>query len=141
MTKHNAAAEALRARVRRQVDALHAEGYLTIADAALALGVDRHTVTRMIGDGRLHATRYEDRPVTRAEWIDEVPCSRKAASAWRREHGWLSVAEAAELLGITRQTLNIRIQRGQQPAVRAGADTPTPGAWLIRTEDVVRRAA
>ncbi|BBX31966.1 hypothetical protein MMAGJ_12480 [Mycolicibacterium mageritense] len=46
------------------------------------------------------------------------------------------MAEAAAELGITRQALNVRIQRGQQVTVRAGADTPTPGAWLIRAEDV-----
>ncbi|CPR69773.1 helix-turn-helix domain-containing protein [Mycobacteroides abscessus] len=139
MTKTDHAAEALRARFRREEDALHAAGYLTIADAMELLGVARFTVNRMIGDGRLRVERVDDRVVTRREWIDEVPCSRKAASAWRREHGWLSVAEAAELLGITRQALNVRIQRGHQPAVRAGADTPTPGAWLIRVEDVGQR--
>ncbi|MBU8820420.1 hypothetical protein KL864_31580 [Mycolicibacterium goodii] len=51
------------------------------------------------------------------------------------------MAEAAELLGITRQALNVRIGRGAQAAVRAGADTPTPGAWLIRREDVGQRRA
>ncbi|WP_458317908.1 helix-turn-helix domain-containing protein [Mycolicibacterium brisbanense] len=141
MTPSARAAEALRARFRRQVDALHAEGYLTITDAALALGVDRHTVARMISDGRLHATRVEDRLVTRREWIDEVPRSRKSAEAWRREHGWLSAAEAAAELGITRQALNVRISKGTQLAVRAGADTPVPGAWLISVEDVQRHAA
>lgn len=140
MTNPNRAAEALRARFRRQVDALRAEGYVTIADAALALGVDRHTVTRMIADGRLHATRVDDRTVTRREWISE-PRTRKTAAQWRREHGWLSVAEAAKMLGITRQALNVRIQRGQQSAVRAGDGTPVPGAWLIRAEDVLQRPA
>ena len=43
--------------------------------------------------------------------------------------------------GITRQALQVRITRGQQPAVRAGDGTPVPGAWLIRKSDVVHHAA
>ncbi|MCP2622056.1 excisionase family DNA-binding protein [Mycolicibacterium smegmatis] len=136
-----AAAAGLRARIRREEAALHAEGYVTIDDAAALLNMHRDTVTRMIVDGRLRATRIEDRTVTRQEWIDAVPRSRKDAALWRREHGWLSVAEAAAGLGITRQALNVRISKGTQPAVRAGAGTPTPGAWLIRAGDVQRRAA
>lgn len=141
MTTHDAAAEALRARFRREEEALHDAGYLTVADAMELIGVARYTVSRMIGDGRLRVVRYEHRWVTRPEWIDAVPRTRKDAAAWRRENGWLSVAEAAELIGITRQALNVRIRRGTQEAVRAGADTPTPGTWLIRVEDVQRRAA
>ncbi|WP_078315394.1 helix-turn-helix domain-containing protein [Mycobacterium sp. D16Q16] len=141
MTKHDPAAEALRARFRREEAALHAEGYLTVADAAALLNVHRDTVSRMIGDGRLQATRVEDRVVTRHEWIDAAPRTSHGAAAWRREHGWLSVAEAAAELGITRQALNVRITRGTQPAVRAGAGTPVPGAWLIRAADVEGRAA
>lgn len=45
---------------------------------------------------------------------------------------------AAAALEITRQALNTRIQRGLQAAVRAGADAPNPGAWLIRQEDAFR---
>ncbi|MDO2981377.1 MULTISPECIES: helix-turn-helix domain-containing protein [Mycobacteriaceae] len=141
MTAYDRAAEALRARFRREEAALHAEGYVTIDNAAALLGVSRNTVNRMINDGRLRATRIEDRTVTRQEWVDAVPRSRKDAALWRREHGWLSVAEAAAGLGITRQALNVRISKGTQPAVRAGAGTPTPGAWLIREADVRRRAA
>ena len=70
-----------------------------------------------------------------------MTCSRKSAAQWRRANGWLSVAEAAELLGITRQAMNVRINRGTQPAVCAGADTPTSGAWLIRVADVHRQVA
>lgn len=141
MTAYDRAAEGLRARFRREEAALHAEGYLTIADAVELLDVHRDTVIRMIGDSRLQAVHYEHRWVTRREWIDAVPRSRKAAAEWRREHGYLSVAEAAAELGITRQALQVRITRGTQTAVRAGADTPTPGAWLIRAEDVQRRVA
>ncbi|WP_158167429.1 helix-turn-helix domain-containing protein [Mycolicibacterium smegmatis] len=135
------AAEGLRARFRREEAALHDAGYLTVADAVELLGVARFTVNRMINDGRLQAVRYEHRWVTRPEWIDAVPAGRKSAAAWRREHGFLSVSEAAAELGITRQALNVRISRGQQRAVRAGADTPVPGAWLIRAEDVIQRRA
>lgn len=141
MTPSDRAADALRARFRREEEALHAEGYLTIADTMELLGVARFTVNRMIKDGRLHAVRFEDRIVTRPEWVAAVPRSRKAAAEWRRKHGWLSTAEAAELAGITTQAMNVRIRKGQQAAVRAGADAPTPGVWLIRAEDVRGRVA
>ena len=60
---------------------------------------------------------------------------------WRRVNGRLSTAEAAAELGITRQALRVRINRGTLPAVRAGADAPVPGMWLIREEDVQPRQA
>lgn len=205
MTAYDPAAEALRARFRREEAALHAEGFVTVAEAMEGLGVSRNAVNRMIGDGRLQAVRWEHRWVTRPEWIDEVPrrgdvgmltvteaaaqagvhretvrlairdrrlraaaptpgrgyaidpddfaaweprrprlgpvARTAAAKAWRRANGWLSVTEAAELLGITSQALSGRIRKGQQTAVRADDDAPTPGAWLIHVEDVVRRGA
>lgn len=156
MTPADRAAEGIRARFAREEAALHAEGYLTVADAAALLGVGRDTVTRMISDGRLHSTRWEDRTVTRREWIDEMPPGRRApatpprsaqaerhraAAAWRRERGWLSVREAAELAGITQEGMNVRIRKGTQAAVRAGDGTPIPGMWLIREEDVQPRRA
>ncbi|ODQ95539.1 helix-turn-helix domain-containing protein [Mycolicibacterium holsaticum] len=54
------AADALRGRFRRQVDALHAEGYMTFDEAAAELGVARYTAQRMVADGRL-----------RVEWVDD----------------------------------------------------------------------
>ncbi|WP_079620141.1 excisionase family DNA-binding protein [Mycobacteroides abscessus] len=140
MTPSDRAADALRARFAREKEQLHADGYLTIDDAAALLGAHRDTVSRMISDGRLSSTRVDDRVVTRQEWIDAVPDSRRTAAQWRRRHGYLSTAEAAAELRITRQALQVRIQRGQQLAVRAGADAPVPEAWLIRAEDVGRAA-
>lgn len=202
MTAYDRAAEGLRARFRREEAAIRAEGYLTIDDAAALLGVHRDTVSAMIRSGRLRATRWEDRQVTRAEWVAQahrgrrphrrvsegyltaveaaervgvhpitvrrairdghLPATtlersgcygiapadlaawaplRNPAVAWRRQHGYLSAAEAAAELGITPQSLTMRIRKGTQTAVRAGADTPTPGAWLIRREDVGRQTA
>lgn len=200
MTPSARAAEGLRARFAREEEQLHSGGYLTVTDAAEMLGVHRDTISRMISDGRLHATRWEDRTVTRREWVAQahrghrprrrvpdgyltaveaaervgvrpitirraihdgyLPATarsggyvialadlhtwaprRNPAVAWRRAHGWLSAAEAAELLGITPQAVTLRIRKGRQKAVRAGADAPVPGAWLIRAEDVQRRAA
>lgn len=129
-------------------------GMLTITEAAERAGVHHGTVRAAIRDGRLPAVApdwpngYGIRPEDLDAW---TPRARKpstaaatrneAAASWRREHGYLSTAEAAELLGITRQALQVRIARVQQEAVRAGADTPTPGAWLIRAEDVQHPAA
>lgn len=151
MTAADRAAEGIRARFAREAEQLHSEGFLTVDDAAASLGVGRDTVTRMISDGRLHATKVGDRTVTRHEWIDEMRPGRTApstpprsaqaqrhreAAAWRREHGWLSVREAAELAGITPAGMGVRIRKGTQTATRAGDDSPVPGMWLIRKEDV-----
>ena len=51
------------------------------------------------------------------------------------------MAEAAAELDITRQGLQVRIQRGALIAVRAGADATVPRAWLIRAGDVRRDVA
>ncbi|SIH16566.1 excisionase family DNA-binding protein [Mycobacteroides abscessus] len=193
--------------------ASHADGFITVLDAAQLLGVTRLTVDNMISSGRLRAVRRGRRWVTTREWVAGAhrghrprrrvpagmltvneaaehagvhhttirmaikngrlpaikpewpngygidpavlavwaPRTRKpntsaatrneAAAKWRRANGFLSVAEAAAQLGITRQAMQVRITRGQQEAVRAGADAPTPGAWLIREADVPERAA
>ncbi|MCP2622064.1 excisionase family DNA-binding protein [Mycolicibacterium smegmatis] len=135
-------------RPRRRVPA----DMLTITEAAERAGVHHTTVRKAIKDGRLPATTpawpngYGIDPAAVDAW---APHARKpntaaatrseTAASWRRANGYLSVAEAAELLSITRQALQVRITRGQQEAVRAGADTPTPGAWLIREADAPRR--
>jgi excisionase family DNA binding protein len=129
-------------------------GMLTVNEAAERAGVHHTTVRKAIRDGRLPAVApdwpngYGIDPRDLDAW---APHARKprhnlashhtTAAAWRRENGYLSVAEAAELLGITRSALQVRITRGQQAAVRAGADAPVPGAWLIRVEDMQRRVA
>lgn len=129
-------------------------GMLTVTEAAARAGVHHSTVRKAIREGRLSAAKpewpngYGIDPRDLEAW---APHARKpntsaatrhdAAETWRRENGYLSVAEAAAELGITRQALQVRITRGTQTAVRAGADTPTPGAWLIRAEDVQRRVA
>ncbi|NOR99710.1 excisionase family DNA-binding protein [Mycobacteroides abscessus] len=128
---------------------------LTITEAAERTGVHNSTVRAAIRDGRLPAVApewpngYGIDPVALAAWAPHALKPRNAsavaqsiaAKAWRRANGFLSVAEAAEQLGITRQALQVRITRGQQAAVRADADAPTPGAWLIRAEDVQHPAA
>lgn len=156
MTAADRAAEGIRARFAREAEQLHSEGFLTVDDAAALLHVGRDTVTRMTRDGRLHATKVGDRTVTRREWIEEMPPGRtppatpprsaqaerhRAAAAWRRERGWLSVREAASLAGITPAGMTVRIRKGTLPAVRAGDGTPVPGMWLIRAEDVQPRRA
>lgn len=107
------------------------------------MGVHPLTIRRAIRDGHLPATTlkrsgcYGIAPADLDAWAPR----RNPAVAWRREHGYLSVSEAAAELGITPQALTLRSRKGQQKAVRAGAGTPVPGAWLIRPQDVRRRAA
>ncbi|SIJ93931.1 excisionase family DNA-binding protein [Mycobacteroides abscessus] len=137
-------------RPRRRVPA----GMLTVAEAAERAGVHHTTVRAAIKDGRLPAMApewpngYGIDPAAVDAW---APHARKpntsaatrneAAAAWRQVNRFLSVAEAAALLGITRQAMQVRIARVQQEAVRAGVDAPVPGAWLIRETDVPRRAS
>ncbi|OHU33349.1 hypothetical protein BKG79_22355 [Mycobacteroides chelonae] len=135
-------------------ESIHAAGFLTVTDAAERAGVHTGTVRKAIKEGRLAAMKpawpngYGIDPAAVDAW---APHARKpnisaatrheAATAWRRANGYLSTGEAAEMLGITRQAMQVRITRGTQAAVRAGAGTPVPGAWLIRVEDVRGRAA
>lgn len=129
-------------------------GMLTVSEAAERACVHHTTVRKAIRDGRLPAVApdwpngYGIRPEDLAAWAPQLrtpntaaATRNEAADAWRRANGYLSVAEAAELLSITRQALQVRISRGTQAAVRADADTSTPGAWLIRAEDVQHPAA
>lgn len=138
-------------RPRRRVPA----GMLTVTETAERAGVHPVTVRKAIRSGRLTATTptwpdgYGIDPADFAAWAPHArkpntsaATRYKAAAAWRRENGYLSTAEAAAELGITREALRVRITRGTQEAVRAGTDTPVPGMWLIRAEDVrPRRAA
>lgn len=135
-------------RPRRHVPA----GMLTVNEAAERAGVHPVTVRKAIKDGRLAATTptwpdgYGISPDDLDAWAPHARRPRHnlashhaAAAAWRRENSFLSVAEAAELVGITPEALRVRITRGRQEAVRAGADAPVPGAWLIHQQDVVQR--
>ncbi|SRX96077.1 hypothetical protein MSP7336_04352 [Mycobacterium shimoidei] len=127
-------------------------GMLTVSEAAERAGVHHTTIRKAIRDGRLPATTpawpngYGIEPAALAAWASQLrkpnisaATQHAAVASWRRANGYLSVAEAAELLGITRQALQVRISRGTQAALRAGADTPVPGAWLIREADVPER--
>lgn len=129
---------------------------LSIAEASQRSGLSDVTLRRAIRDGRLPATPPTSWPngygiavsdleaFTAAEWAKPVSGFRRmadAAKAWRREHGFLSVPEAAAQLGMSPLALTKRIHAGRAPAVKAPEGSPRPGAWLIRVEDAVRVAA
>lgn len=132
-----------------------AKGLLSVAEASQRSGLSDVTLRRAIRDGRLPATAPDQWPngygiaesdlaaFTAAEAAKPTSGFRRmadAAKAWRREHGYLSTPEAAAAMGMSPLALAKRINDGRVPAVRAPKDSPRPGAWLIRVEDVVRDA-
>ncbi|OTR21365.1 DNA binding domain, excisionase family [Mycobacteroides abscessus subsp. abscessus] len=57
---------------RADLDALHAEGYLTMAEVIERAGVTRGTVQRWITTGKLRSVKRGHLRGVRREWLDEV---------------------------------------------------------------------
>jgi DNA invertase Pin-like site-specific DNA recombinase len=87
---------------------------VTVAEAASELGVSTATIHRWLREGFITGAQ-----VTRnAPWqIDITPLRDRV-----RQHapdGWLPLTEAANALGLARQTVLHKVQRGELPAVYA----------------------
>ncbi|WP_079631384.1 helix-turn-helix domain-containing protein [Mycobacteroides abscessus] len=131
-------------------------GTLSVAEASQSSGLSADTLLRAIRDGRLPATPPTSWPngygidpgaleaFTAAEAAKPpsgFQLMAMRAAEWRKENGYLSTPEAAAVMGMSPLALTKRIADGKVPAVRAPKDSPRPGAWLIRVEEVARDAA
>jgi excisionase family DNA binding protein len=120
-----------------------AQAWLTVQEAAAALGLSRWAVTRLIRRGRLAPARRVHAPGERGR-----PRWRVAASAVRAYRspnagyakprpapppdGFLSLQGFAEASGLSWGTLHRRLESGAIPSVRVGRRRFIPEAALAR---------
>ena len=86
---------------------------VSVPAAAQALGVSGATVYRWIRDGFIVAERPEPEAPWRIRLTDEL----RARVADEVPEGWVGLDEAASILGVARQTVLHRVQRGDLAAV------------------------
>jgi predicted site-specific integrase-resolvase len=86
---------------------------VTVAAAASKLGVSTATVHRWLREGFIIGEQ-----VTRnAPWQIHITPELRARICQHAPEGWLPLAEAANALGLARQTVLHKVQRGELPAV------------------------
>jgi DNA invertase Pin-like site-specific DNA recombinase len=86
---------------------------VTIAQAATELGVSTATVHRWLREGFIMGEQ-----ITRnAPWQIHITPELRARICQHAPDGWLPLAEAANALGLARQTVLHKVQRGELPAV------------------------
>jgi hypothetical protein len=86
---------------------------VTVATAANQLGVSTATVHRWLRDGFIMGEQ-----VTRnAPWQIHITPELRDRICQHAPEGWLPLAEAANALGLARQTVLHKVQRGELPAV------------------------
>jgi hypothetical protein len=86
---------------------------VTVAQAANQLGVSTATVHRWLRDGFIMGAQ-----VTRnAPWQIHITPELRDRICQHPPAGWLPLAEAANALGLARQTVLHKVQRGELPAV------------------------
>ncbi len=131
-------------------------GYLTGQQAALRLGIDIHTVTKLVDAGNLPATRIPGKrmilqisllrlymwAINPMHWMYFKPRRFRdqklkrlvllAQSRWNDR--WLRVGEAEKLLGLRPHAINQRIHRGFYPR----HDMVHWGNWWIRRSAIER---
>lgn len=86
---------------------------VSITDAAAALGVSRHTIYRWIRDGFIAGVQ----PTDGAPWRIRLNDQLRAKVAEDAPQGWVGLDQAATILGVARQTVLRRVQRGELNAV------------------------
>jgi excisionase family DNA binding protein len=86
---------------------------VSITDAAAELDVSRHTSYQWIRDGFIAAVQ----PTTGAPWRIRLDDQLRGKVAEDAPDGWVGLDQAAAILGIARQTVLHRVQRGELNAV------------------------
>lgn len=111
--------------------------WITQRQAAEILGVGPSAVPKMVGRSKLHPRRQAGKePTLDLTEVEALRDRREAAVRTRAtrhdrevsrqrtppddDHVWLSVPEAAELLGISRQAVNVRARKDQLSSVMKG---------------------
>lgn len=109
---------------------------ITHAQAAVLLGCHISNIGKLVGKGQLHSTGMRGPGVGTLD-LDEVlhlreqrarlVASRRAAEEARRQHDppadgneWLTTAQVAERLGVTRGAVTSRVRHDTVPHVRRG---------------------
>ncbi len=86
---------------------------VTVGQAARELDVTPQTLWRWLRDGFISG----EHPAPRAPWRIRLNAELRAKVAEDAPDGWLSLDEAARALGVVRQTVLHRVQRGELTAV------------------------
>ena len=86
---------------------------VTIANAASELGVSTATVHRWLREGFITGEQI----TPGAPWQIRLTDELRARVCEQAPDGWLPLAQAAEALGVARQTVLHKVQRGELAAV------------------------
>lgn len=87
---------------------------VTIAQAAVELGVSTATIRRWLADGLLPA----EQTTTHAPWRIRLTDTVRRQFVPEVPDGFVPLAQAARLLGVARQTVLHRVQRGELEAIQ-----------------------
>src|SRR5262249_32160975 len=106
---------------------LHGKDIYTAEEAARLLGVHRCTVIRWVEVGLLHDSQLTPAAPWRVRVTDED--RRRLSIATDSADGWLPLKGAAQVLGVSQQTVLQRIKTGELQAVRVHVRRRS--AWRI----------
>jgi DNA invertase Pin-like site-specific DNA recombinase len=88
---------------------------VTVSQAASELGVSTATVHRWLREGFITGEQM----TRNAPWQIHITPELRARVCQHAPEGWLALAEAANALGLARQTVLHKVQRGELPAIYA----------------------
>jgi DNA invertase Pin-like site-specific DNA recombinase len=91
----------------------HDVAVVTVPKAAEILGVSKHTIYRWLRDGFIVGEQL----TPAAPWHIRIDQHLRERLHPQAPEGWLPLHQAAQALGITRQTVLHQVQRGQLPAI------------------------
>jgi len=126
------------------VEALNAEGFLTVSQAAKALGVSENTMRRAEGHGwikpqwRTWGARWPMRIYAKADLSDVREQMVHAGFRFQDDEGILTTAEMAAALGVSETHLRYLERRGVVPAPER--DTANMRKWLKANVPNLRKA-